>query len=394
MDASTPSTTGPSILGKGPAANLAARRAAGEVHADPVQERVVLRLQAIYDRLAAAAAPHPPRRGLLARLGLVRAPKPPDGPHGLYIWGPVGRGKSMLMDLFFADAPVAKKRRVHFHEFMLEVQARLHNRREKLAAEGAPPEADTIVPIAREIAQQTRLLCFDEFQVTNIADAMILARLFETLFGEGITVIATSNRKPDDLYKDGLQRDRFLPFIDLIKQRLEILELGGNHDYRLDRLRNFDVYLTPSGAWANAKLDEAFRALSGGAEGEPRVLRTQGRDVDIPRAAPGVAMAHYLDWCAKPMGAADFLCIAEHFHTVIVADIPRMGPDSQDKAARFVTMIDTFYEKKVKFICSAATAPSGLYVEGDGAFEFQRTVSRLMEMQSPEYLALPHIEVA
>jgi cell division protein ZapE len=391
MDASTPSTSGPSIIGKGPAANLAARRAAGEVHPDPVQERVVLRLQAVYDRLAAAAAEHPAKPGLLARLGLVRAPKPPDGPHGLYIWGPVGRGKSMLMDLFFADAPVAKKRRVHFHEFMLEVQARLHSRREKLAAEGAPPEADTIVPIAREIAQQTRLLCFDEFQVTNIADAMILARLFETLFGEGITVIATSNRKPDDLYKDGLQRDRFLPFIDLIKQRLEILELGGEHDYRLDRLRNFDVYLTPSGAWANAKLDEAFRALSGGADGEPRVLRTQGRDVDIPRAAPGVAMAHYLDWCAKPMGAADFLCIADHFHAVIVADIPKMGPDSQDKAARFITMIDTFYEKKVKFICSAATAPSGLYVEGDGAFEFQRTVSRLMEMQSPEYLALEHI---
>ena len=391
MDASTPSTTGPSIIGKGPAANLAARRAAGEVHPDPVQERVVLRLQAVYDRLAAAAAEHPAKPGLLARLGLVCAPKPPDGPHGLYIWGPVGRGKSMLMDLFFADAPVAKKRRVHFHEFMLEVQARLHSRREKLAAEGAPPEADTIVPIAREIAQQTRLLCFDEFQVTNIADAMILARLFETLFGEGITVIATSNRKPDDLYKDGLQRDRFLPFIDLIKERLEILELGGEHDYRLDRLRNFDVYLTPSGAWANAKLDEAFRALSGGADGEPRVLRTQGRDVDIPRAAPGVAMAHYLDWCAKPMGAADFLCIAEHFHTVIVADIPKMGPDSQDKASRFVTMIDTFYEKKVKFICSAATAPSGLYVEGDGAFEFQRTVSRLMEMQSSEYLALDHI---
>jgi cell division protein ZapE len=391
MDASTPSTTGPSIIGKGPAANLAARRAAGEVHPDPVQERVVLRLQAVYDRLSAAAAEHPAKPGLLARLGLVRAPKPPDGPHGLYIWGPVGRGKSMLMDLFFTDAPVAKKRRVHFHEFMLEVQARLHNRREKLAAEGAPPEADTIVPIAREIAQQTRLLCFDEFQVTNIADAMILARLFETLFGEGITVIATSNRKPDDLYKDGLQRDRFLPFIDLIKERLEILELGGEHDYRLDRLRNFDAYLTPSGAWANAKLDEAFRALSGGADGEPRVLRTQGRDVDIPRAAPGVAMAHYLDWCAKPMGAADFLCIAEHFHTVIVADIPKMGPDSQDKASRFVTMIDTFYEKKVKFLCSAATAPSGLYVEGDGAFEFQRTVSRLMEMQSPEYLALEHI---
>jgi len=181
------------------------------------------------------------------------------------------------------------------------------------------------------------------------------------------------------------------PGIDLVKQRLEILELGGDQDYRMNRLRNFDVYLTPLGAWASAKLDEAFRALAAGADGEPRVLRTQGRDVEIPRAAPGVAMAHYLDWCAKPMGAADFICIAENFHTVIMADIPKMGPDSQDKAARFVTMIDEFYERKVKFICSAATAPGGLYVDGDGAFEFQRTVSRLMEMQSPEYLTLDHI---
>jgi cell division protein ZapE len=204
-------------------------------------------------------------------------------------------------------------------------------------------------------------------------------------------VIATSNRKPDDLYKDGLQRERFIPFIDLVKERLDVMELGGDQDYRLDRLRNFDVYLTPLGAWANAKLDEAFRALSGGADGEPRVLRTQGRDVEIPRAAPGVAMAHFLDWCAKPMGAADFICIAANFHTVIVADVPKMGPDSQDKAVRFVTMIDEFYEKKVKFVCSAATAPTGLYIEGDSAFEFQRTVSRLMEMQSPEYLALDHI---
>jgi cell division protein ZapE len=384
MDSDTHTT------GKGPVANLAARRAAGQVQADPVQEKIVLRLQAVHDQLAAMTA-EPPKPGLLARLGLVSAPKPPQGPHGLYIWGPVGRGKSMLMDLFFSDAPVARKRRVHFHEFMLEVHDRLHRRREELAAKGAPPEADTIVPVAKEIATETRLLCFDEFQVTNIADAMILARLFETLFDEGITVVATSNRAPDDLYKDGLQRDRFLPFIDLLKQRLEILELGGGHDYRLDRLRELDVYLTPLGASANAKLDEAFRALSNGADGEPRVLRTQGRDVDVPRAAPGVGMAHYLDWCAKPMGAADFLCIADHFHTVIVADIPKMNSDSQDKAARFVTMIDTFYEKKVKFICSAAAPPDKLYVEGDGAFEFQRTVSRLMEMQSPEYLALEHI---
>jgi len=385
MESSIPST------GKGPLANLAARRAAGEIHADPVQEKVVLRLQAIHDQLSALAVAPPVRTGFLARLGLGHAPKPPEGPHGLYIWGSVGRGKSMLMDLFFADAPVAKKRRVHFHEFMLEVQARLHRRREELAAKGAPPESDTIVPVAREIAAETRLLCFDEFQVTNIADAMILGRLFETLFEEGITVIATSNRAPDDLYKNGLQRDRFLPFIELVKQRLEVLELGGAQDYRMGRLRELDLYLTPLGSWATKKLDEAFRALSNGADGEPRVLRTQGRDVEVPRAAPGVAMAHFMDWCAKPMGAADFLCIADSFHTVIVAEIPKMGPDSQDKAVRFVTMIDTFYEKKVKFICSAAANPGNLYPEGDGSFEFQRTVSRLMEMQSPEYLNLDHI---
>ena len=381
----------PPSAGKGPLANLTAKRAAGEIHADPVQEKVVLRLQAIHDQLAAMAT-HPAKPpGLLARLGLASAPKPPDGPHGLYIWGPVGRGKSMLMDLFFADAPVGRKRRVHFHEFMLEVQERLHRRREELAAKGASPESDTIVPIAKQIAAEARLLCFDEFQVTNIADAMILGRLFETLFEEGITVIATSNRAPDDLYKNGLQRDRFLPFIDLLKQRLEVLELGGDHDYRMGRMREFDLYLTPLGKWANEKLDDAFRSLSGGLDGEPRVLRTQGRDVDVPRAAPGVAMAHFLDWCGRPMGAADFLCIAENFHTVIVADIPRMGPDSQDKAVRFVTMIDTFYEKKVKFICSAAGAPQTLYTAGDGSFEFERTVSRLMEMQSPEYLSLEHI---
>src|SRR5262245_8080368 len=384
MDSDTHTT------GTGPVANLTARRVAGQVKAERGQEKIVRRLRAVTARLAVRTV-DPPKPGLLVRLGLVSVLKPRQGPHGLYIWGPVGRGKSMLMDLFFSDAPVARKRRVHFHEFMLEVHDRLHRRREELAAKGAPPEADTIVPVAKEIAAETRLLCFDEFQVTNIADAMILGRLFETLFDEGVTVVATSNRAPDDLYKDGLQRDRFMPFIDLLKKRLEILELGGGHDYRMDRLRELDVYLTPLGAWANAKLDEAFRALSGGADGDPRVLRTQGRDVAVPRAAPGVAMAHYLDWCAKPMGAADFLCIADHFHTVIVADIPKMGPDSQDKAARFVTMIDTFYEKKVKFICSAAATADKLYVEGDGSFEFQRTVSRLMEMQSPEYLAQEHI---
>lgn len=297
MDSAT-SSPGPLVAKKGPLANLTACRAAGEIHADPVQEKVVLRLQAIYDQLVAMADQPVKPAGLLARLGLVSAPKPPDGPHGLYIWGPVGRGKSMLMDLFFADAPVAKKRRVHFHEFMLEVQARLHSRCEELAAKGASPESDTIVPIARQIAAETRLLCFDEFQVTNIADAMILGRLFETLFEEGITVIATSNRAPDDLYKNGLQRDRFLPFIELLKQRLEVLELGavtvaGQSHARVRSLPDAARRLGQRQARRSLSRPE-WAALTA----RWRVLRTQGRDVEVPRAAPGVAMAHFLDWCA------------------------------------------------------------------------------------------------
>jgi len=384
MDAASQPTTG-----AGPIANLAARRAAGLVRADAVQERITERLQALHEALA--ARPPASRPGLLARLGIGRKPAA-AGPRGVYVWGPVGRGKSMLMDLFFADAPEPLKRRVHFHEFMLEVHERLHRRRAELSARGEGPQADTIPPVARAIAARTRLLCFDEFQVTNIADAMILGRLFETLFDEGVVIVATSNRAPDDLYRGGLQRDRFLPFIDLAKRRLDVMELGGDRDYRMQRLRNLDVYLTPPGAWAEHKLAESFAQLTDGAEGQPRVLRTQGRDVPVPHAAPGVAMVGFTDWCARPMGPADFLCVAEHFHTVIMSGVPKLGPDSRDKAARFVTMIDAFYERKVKFICSAAAQPHLLYTDGDGAFEFQRTVSRLMEMQSPEYLALDHLE--
>ncbi|TXL70765.1 AFG1 family ATPase [Vineibacter terrae] len=377
----------PAPTGKGPLANLEARLAAGLVRADAEQRRVAERLQALHAALRRAqAAPRP--GGLLRLLGLGR--KPVAAPAGIYIWGPVGTGKSMLMDLFFADAPVAKKRRVHFHEFMLEVHQRLFDRRQVTAADGG--ESDTIPPIARAIASETRLLCFDEMQVTNIADAMILWRLFDTLLAEGVTVVATSNRVPDDLYKGGLQRDRFQPFIDLLKARLEVLALDGGRDYRLRRLRQLDMYLTPAGAWADRKLEEAFASLTDGAKGSRRVLRTQGRDVVVPRAAPGVAWADFEEWCGKPLGAADFLCIAEHFHTVILRNVPRLSPRNRDRAWRFTTLVDALYEKKVKLICSAEASPDRLYVEGDGAFEFERVVSRLMEMQSPEYLGLEHIE--
>jgi cell division protein ZapE len=376
----------PPPTGRGPLANLDARLAAGVMRADPEQRRVAERLQVLHDALRAARER---RRGWLRLLGLGRRAAV-AAPAGIYIWGPVGTGKSMLMDLFFADAPVKRKRRVHFHEFMLEVHQRLFERRKVTAGSGG--ESDTIPPIARAIAAEARLLCFDEIQVTNIADAMILWRLFDTLFAAGVTVVATSNRVPDDLYRGGLQRDRFQPFIDLVKAKLEVLALDAGRDYRLQRLRQLDMYLTPSGAWADRKLEAAFASLTDGAAGNRRVLRTQGRDVVVPRAAPGVAWADFEEWCGKPLGAADYLCIAEHFHTVILRNVPRLTPRNRDRAWRFTTLVDALYEKKVKLICSAEAPPDQLYIEGDGAFEFQRVVSRLMEMQSPEYLGLDHIE--
>lgn len=384
---SEPAPALPPPTGKGPLANLEARLAAGIMRADPEQRRVAVRLQALHDALRAAQAA-PRAGGLLGLLGIGRKASVPV-PAGIYIWGPVGTGKSMLMDLFFADAPVPSKRRVHFHEFMLEVHQRLFERRQLTAEDGG--EADTIPPIARAIAAEAKLLCFDEIQVTNIADAMILWRLFDTLFAEGVTVVATSNRVPDDLYRGGLQRDRFQPFIDLVKAKLDVIALDGGRDYRLQRLRQLDMYLTPAGAWADRKLEEAFASLTDNAKGNRRVLRTQGRDVVVPRAAPGVAWSDFEEWCGKPMGAADYLCIAEHFHTVILRNVPRLTPRNRDRAWRFTTLVDALYEKKVKLICSAEAPPDQLYVEGDGAFEFQRVVSRLMEMQSPEYLGLEHI---
>jgi len=366
-----------------------ARLAGGHLQRDAVQLRVLQRLQALVERLASGRAPRP---GLLARLGFGRTSGVASGPAGLYIWGPVGRGKSMLMDLFFEAVPVDRKRRVHFHEFMLEVHERLHRRRQALIEKGAPPEADPIPPFARTIAAETRVLCFDEFQVTNIADAMILGRLFETLFDEGVTVVATSNRSPDDLYRNGLQRDRFLPFIALLKSRVEVQELAGDQDYRLARLRDISVYVSPLGKMADEKLADAFARLTDQATGEKRVLKTQGRDVVVPRWAQGVGWFTFEELCARPLGAADYIAIAGHCHTVIVQDIPKLTAERRNEAMRFITLIDELYEHKVKLICSAAAIPQQLYTEGDGAFEFERTVSRLLEMQSHEYLEQHHVD--
>jgi cell division protein ZapE len=285
----------------------------------------------------------------------------------------------MLMDLFFAVAPVEKKRRVHFHAFMLETHERIHRH-------GKRAPGDPIGPVAASIASETTLLCFDEFHVTDIADAMILGRLFQALFGHGVVVVATSNRAPDELYKDGLQRERFLPFIALLQQRLDVLELESGRDYRLAKLARKPVYHHPLTGEAHEALETAFADLTDGAAGEPAVIDVKGRRLTVSRAAKGVAWFTFDELCVRPLGAADYLALAERFHTIILEGIPAMGPEQRNEAKRFNTLIDTLYDRHVNLVASAAAAPEALYPAGDFAFEFERTVSRLQEMQSADYI--------
>ena len=355
----------------------------GEIVFDPMQETAVRRLDRLAEELRAwqPAAPPAGSGGLLARFGLAREPTPPPAPRGLYLPGGVGRGKSMLMDLFFAAAPIEAKRRTHFHEFMLDVNRRLHELRQNGGRE------DPLAVLAAGLAAEQRLLCFDEFHVVNIADAMILGRLFEGLFAHGVVVVATSNWPPDRLYENGLNRDRFLPFIDLLLQKVDVLALDGPVDYRLARLRDLPVYLHPLGPDADARLDQAFQALTDGAEARPRDVVVGTRHLTVPRAAAGVARFEFGDLCARALGAADYLALTEAFHCVFVEEVPRLTPDRRNEARRFMTLVDALYERRVVLFVSAAASPEQLYAAGDGAFEFQRTVSRLMEMQSSDYLA-------
>jgi cell division protein ZapE len=356
--------------------------AAGRIRGDAEQERIVARLEAL--RIALATAPSPRKPGWRDRLGLGPRVAAPAGPRGLYIHGPVGRGKSMLMDLFH-EAAELPSRRVHFHAFMLEIHDRLHRRRQRQA------EADAIGPVAREIAAETRLLCFDEFQVTNIADAMILGRLFAGLFDAAVTVVATSNTAPRDLYAGGLQRERFLPAIALLEERLEILELGGGLDYRRDRIRGMSVYHTPTGPAATRALDAAFVDLTGGAMPEPAEIAVQGRILRLSRTAKGVARATFAELCGQPLGPADFLALARAFHTLVLDDVPELTAERRNEVRRFVTLIDALYEHRTKLVCSAAAPPDSLHLAGDHAAEFRRTASRLHEMQSAAYLAAQHL---
>jgi len=363
-----------------------ARVAAGQLTHDPAQALAAEKLTGLHQAIKGyepGRTGSPFSRFGLSRFGLANR-KAPDPPRGLYLYGGVGRGKSMLMDLFFDAAPVARKRRVHFHEFMLEIQDRLHKRRGESRKGG---RVDDLLPaVAADIAEDAWLLCFDELHVVNIADAMILGRLFEALFARGAIVVSTSNWPPDRLYEGGLQRQLFLPFIDLLKARLDVLHLEAARDYRLARLLTMQVWRTPLGPAATRALDRAFEALTDGAEAAPARLTVKGRDVPVPRAAHGVARFPFDELCREARAAADYIAIADAYRTVLIDDIPRFKPDEKNPVKRFAILIDTLYERKVKLLASAAGAPQDLYRGTHIAMEFQRTVSRLMEMQSQDYL--------
>ena len=371
----------------GPLPAFRAMVAAGELAPDASQEHAAERLQALWTRLHGYdPQPRPANgNGLFSRL-LRRQETADQRQNGLYLVGEVGRGKSMLMDLFFAAADVRRKQRIHFHRFMQTVHARFH------AFKRANPDIDDpIPPLADSIAAEAALLCFDEFQVNDIADAMILGRLFQGLFDRGVIVVATSNVAPDDLFKGQPGRDAFLPFIALIKRRLDVEMMDSGRDFRRDRMRGMRTWLVPANARAEQELDRAFADLTGAAEGKPETLVVMGRRFVVPLAAEGVARCDFETLCGAALGAGDYLALARHFHTLILDGIPRLSPDNYDKARRFIVLIDTLYDHCVKLIASADAMPDQLYQRGENAKMFERTASRLDEMRSQDWLELPHL---
>ncbi len=355
--------------------------AAGELRADDEQAAAALRLDTLQAELEAV----PPRGSILWRLG----GKKPVPPRGAYLWGGVGRGKSMLMDLFHDSLRIDLKRRVHFHEFMIEVHDRL--RQERLKEKGDP-----IPPVVAALAEQARCLAFDEMVVNNSADAMIMSRLFTGLIDAGVTLVTTSNRAPNDLYKDGLNREHFLPFIALIESRLDVIGLNGPTDYRMERMAGVTTWHVPNGAQATAAVREAFFKLTDHSPDDAAHVPAAdvdlggGRILHVPKSLKGVAVLSFARLCRDARGASDYLAIARRYHSVFIVGIPRLGPENRNEAARFVTLIDALYEHKVKLIATADARPADLYSAGDGRFEFDRTISRLMEMQSQDYLAQGH----
>ena len=343
------------------------RVAEGHILRDPAQEEALPEFERIRRELA--EAPEKPKRGLF------RKAKVPEPPKGLYLWGGVGRGKSMLMGLMAEAAPDrARTRRVHFHEFMQEIQSGLEAARKR-------HEQDAVKPVAMEVARQVRLLCFDEMQITDIADAMIVGRLFQVLFDQGVVVVTTSNRKPEDLYKHGLNRQLFLPFIDLIRQRMQTVCLDSETDHRQGRVGGGQVWFTPADAEARTAMDAIWDDLTSGAAPEPHQVAVRGRQVELPAFANGVARSGFWELCGRPLGPADYLALAREVHVLMIDGIPRLSMSNYNEAKRFVTLIDAIYEAKVRLIASATDEPEQLYNEGEGSFEFERTASRLREMQ-------------
>ncbi|WP_112321254.1 cell division protein ZapE [Oceanibium sediminis] len=350
----------------------------GTYSEDSGQRLAVEKLQLLHNRLE-GYQPAKPKKVRLGVFGWGREKMEQREVPGLYLYGGVGRGKSMLMDLFYATATTEPRRRVHFHAFMQEVHDAIHAARKR-------GEEDPIKPVANAIADSATLLCFDEMQITDITDAMIVGRLFEQLFARGVVIVATSNRHPDDLYKDGLNRHLFLPFIALIKDRLEVHEVAGETDHRRAYYKGTPVYHTPLGAESRAAMDAAWDSLAGG-PGSRLVLRHKGRDVVIPHVLNGVGRASFTDLCGQPLGPGDYLAITDALRVLLIDDIPRLSRAQNNEAKRFVTLIDTLYEAQVRLICSAAAEPDALYEEGAGAFEFARTASRLEEMRSADWAA-------
>ncbi|WP_082653527.1 cell division protein ZapE [Aureimonas sp. AU22] len=364
-------------------AELARRVGAGTLREDAVQAGVADRLDRLGRELKAAALPTKS-----SALGWIFGKRErPPAPRGLYIHGSVGRGKSMLMDLFFAKAPIEAKRRLHFHEFMAEMHGRINAHRAAVKA-GEAKGDDPIPPVAEAVASETRLLCFDEFTVTDIADAMILSRLFDALFARGLTLVATSNVAPDDLYRNGLNRPLFLPFVETLKSHTDILFLDAPTDYRMETIGAGDLYVTPLGHEADRRMDALWRSILGGAEEQAETLPFRGRTIAVPRAGGGAARFPFADLCSRPLGAADFLALAAHYHTLMVDGVPVMGMSERNEAKRFILLVDTLYDAHRRIVVSAEAPADKLYRAAGGteAFEFDRTVSRLIEMRSDAYL--------